>query len=475
MRRNAGLFFLVRADAHPQRERHCKLRLVCDHGRGWLPVARGSRRSEYDLFGVAIRRADPLRQGHRAGAGAPAAARQRRGPAALELGFADHHQPALSHAPVFCRQQIISLGRSRRYLEGDLGRFDPPDRPQQAAGDGKSVGARRGGKEFVDLVLRKYYRAVGVSKKGRINLRRNRRWIGSGDERRRDELDEVRKVYRCAGDDVCEPASGIKLRREHSVCGLRSSQGRRLQTISAEVDGCGQDLDFDRRRPAGERSRAGLRGRYGESESSVCGHGVWRVLHHRQRDALGETEGRPPDDLRPRYGDPGARGRSGDRDVWARILCARRYLPATANQARVSGADCNYVPGEGCADVYRAASAGRARQRISGRRVFHRAEPAVWRSVYDLLKGKDQDEKRNAPGRRERGGKEKRDAALSLERRVTGGSGRDKTRVVFRGLRRERRSHPAGGRLGRRRIPARGLGFALFGPESSGTTSDRRG
>ena len=100
--------------------------------------------------------------------------RQGRASAALELGFAAHHQSALAHAAVFCGEQTVSQRRSRRYLEGDLRRSDAADRSQQAAGDGKSLGTGCGGEECVDFVLRKHRCAGGVAEEGRADLRRHR-------------------------------------------------------------------------------------------------------------------------------------------------------------------------------------------------------------------------------------------------------------------------------------------------------------
>ncbi len=127
------------------------------------------------------------------------------------------------HSPypaLFCGEQVVSQRRSWRHVEGDLGRFDATDRPQQAAGDGQSVGAGCGGEECIDFVLRKYCGAGGVAEEGGADLCGHRRWVNSGNERRRRELDEVRKICRRAGDDLCEPAGWVELRSRHGLRGV---------------------------------------------------------------------------------------------------------------------------------------------------------------------------------------------------------------------------------------------------------------
>ncbi len=120
VRRDAGLFLLVRPFAHSQRQWDCEFRLVCHDRRRRLPLAGRPGRFKHRLFRVAVRGAGSLRQGDRAGTCAAAPRGQRRASTALELGFSHHHQPPLAHASLFRGQQAISQRRSRRYLEGNL-------------------------------------------------------------------------------------------------------------------------------------------------------------------------------------------------------------------------------------------------------------------------------------------------------------------------------------------------------------------
>src|SRR5579864_2968608 len=104
MRRNAVLLFMVRAIADAQSEWDYEFGLVRDDRRRWVSIAGGPGGSEHGLCRIAIWRAGALRQDNGARARLAAAGGQRRAAAALELGFANHHQPACSHAALFCRQ-----------------------------------------------------------------------------------------------------------------------------------------------------------------------------------------------------------------------------------------------------------------------------------------------------------------------------------------------------------------------------------
>ena len=55
--------------------------------------------------------------------------------------------------------------------------------------------------------------------------------------------------------------AGSRHEGRHSLRGFRQSQERRLQAVSSKVHRCGQNLDVDCRRPARERTGAGLCGR----------------------------------------------------------------------------------------------------------------------------------------------------------------------------------------------------------------------
>ena len=74
--------------------------------------------------------ARPLRPAHRRARRHPAAAGQGRSAAALELGRALHHQPALPHAPLLRRQEALSQRRPRRFLGADQPRSHSPTRSQ---------------------------------------------------------------------------------------------------------------------------------------------------------------------------------------------------------------------------------------------------------------------------------------------------------------------------------------------------------
>ncbi len=63
--------------------------------------------------------------------------------------------------------------------------------------------------------------------------------------------------------------------------------------------------------------------------------------------ALGAVEGRPADDCGARHGDSGTRGRSGDCDVRAWILCAGRHHSAAADEGGIDRTACDDVSGEG--------------------------------------------------------------------------------------------------------------------------------
>ena len=165
VRRDAGLFLLVRPVAHAQRQWDREFRLVCHDRRRRLPLAGRPGRFKHCLFRVAVRGAGSLRQADGTGTGAAAPRRQRRASTALELGLAHHHQPAFAHASLFRGKQAVSQRRPRRYLEGNLGRSDAADRSQQASGNGQSVERGCGGEERLDFVLRQYRGAVGVTQK----------------------------------------------------------------------------------------------------------------------------------------------------------------------------------------------------------------------------------------------------------------------------------------------------------------------
>ena len=143
------------------------------------------------------------------------------------------------------------------------------------------------------------------------------------------------------------------------------SQERRFQAVSVEVDGRGKDLDLDCRRPCRKRSGAGLRGRYGESESAVCGNRIWRVLSPSTAEQhwVRLKGGLPTIAVRdmaihPREGDLVIATFGRGFYVLDNITPLRQMKPDSLSRLRP-------VSGEGCADVYRAASAGRPEQGIS--------------------------------------------------------------------------------------------------------------
>ena len=110
--------------------------------------------------------------------------------------------------------------------------------------------------------------------------------------------------------------------------------------LSAEIDGRGQDVELYCRESAGERLGAGFCRRHSESQLIVCGHGVRNVLHDRWRAEMGAAQGWTADGRGARYGAAGTRRRSGDCDLRTRLLCARRYFGAAADQAGIGGAGC---------------------------------------------------------------------------------------------------------------------------------------
>ena len=98
--------------------RHHQRRLVRHHRRRRLRAGDRPDRPEHRLRRVAVRRPGALRPAQRRGGRHPAAGGQGRAAAALELGLAADHQPALPHAALLRRQQAVPQRRPRRHLEG---------------------------------------------------------------------------------------------------------------------------------------------------------------------------------------------------------------------------------------------------------------------------------------------------------------------------------------------------------------------
>ena len=116
LRRHAGQLLARRAVAH----RHAR---TASPTTGWfvtttrrrLRQPRRPRGSEHRLRRIAARRARALRPADRRAGRHPAAGRQGRPAAPLELGLAAHHQPALAHPALHRRAAPLPSGRPRRH------------------------------------------------------------------------------------------------------------------------------------------------------------------------------------------------------------------------------------------------------------------------------------------------------------------------------------------------------------------------
>ena len=142
-------------------------------------------------------------------------------------------------------------------------------------------------------------------------------------------------------DDLCEPAGGIELYDANTVyAAFDNHKNEDFKPYLLKSTRRGQDVDFDCGESAGEWSGAGVCGRYGECRTCCLrGRSSERSLRLTAASHWVQLKGRSADDCGARHGDSGARRRSGDCDVWARILCAGRYFSAAADEGGIDGAE----------------------------------------------------------------------------------------------------------------------------------------
>ena len=270
-------------------------------------------------YGVLVR----YDKADRTGTVAAAAGRQRRTAAALELGFADHHQPAFPYAAIFRGEQTVPHRRSRRYMEGNPRRSDAADRSQQVAGDGKSLGTRMRWRRITSTSFYGNIVALAESpkKEGLIYVGTDDGLIqvtsdGGGNWTKYEKFPGVpEKTYvsRLAASNfdanTVYAAFDNHKNEDFKPYLLKSTDsGKTWTSIAGDLPENGPVLAF-----AEDTVNPNL---------LFAGTEFGLYLHDRRRATLGATEGRTTDDCRTRHGHPAARKRSGDRDFRARLLCA---------------------------------------------------------------------------------------------------------------------------------------------------------
>ena len=218
----------------------------------------------------------------------PAAARRRRRAAALELGLAAHHQPALAHPALLRRAPALPQRRPRRHLAGGEPRPDASARPQQAQADGPRLERRRGRQERLDLVLRQHRGARRVAAQGGPALRRHRRRPDPGQRGRRQGLAQARDVPRRARAVLRLAASTPSRFDVNTVYATfeNHKKGDFKPYVLKSTD-LGRTWTPITGEPAGARPGLGAgRGPRGP-RPALRRHRVRRVLHQRRRPASG--------------------------------------------------------------------------------------------------------------------------------------------------------------------------------------------
>ena len=210
--------------------RHHEPGLVHHHRRRRLSEPGGPRGPERRLRHVAVRRAGPLRPQDRRADGHPAPAGRRQRAAALELGLAALHQPALAHPALLRGEPALPQRRPRRLVAGGQPRPHAADRPQQAQAHGAGLERGRGGQERLDLALRQHRGHRGVAAQGRPALRRHRRRAAPDQRGRRQDLAEDREVPRRARAVVRLARHALAARRQHALRHLRQPQAGRTSS-----------------------------------------------------------------------------------------------------------------------------------------------------------------------------------------------------------------------------------------------------
>ncbi len=224
LRRHPGQLQPGRSVAHQQRARHPQLGLVRHPGRRRLPDRRSipkTRTSSTPSRSTAAWCAIDRKSGEQIDI-QPQPGQGRAG-AALELGLAADHQPALAHPALLRRQQALPQRRPRQHLARRQPRPDAADRPQQARGHGQGVERRHGGQEQLDLLLRQHRGPRRIAARGRAALRRHRRRPGPGDRGRRRQLAQDRQVPGRSGEH-------LRLRRRNLLAPTRTSSTPRSTT-----------------------------------------------------------------------------------------------------------------------------------------------------------------------------------------------------------------------------------------------------
>ena len=166
--------------------------------------------------------------------------------AALGLGFADHREPASAHANLFRGEQSFPQRRPRRFMEGHQRRHYAASGSRLVAGDGKDLGAGRGGEKRVDFIFRKFDNDCGIAEEGKLALCRDGRRIDQRDRRRRRALAENGNIPRRAGHDVCVARVVASQHDANTV--YAAFDGHKTEDFKpylVEEHGPGQDVDFD--------------------------------------------------------------------------------------------------------------------------------------------------------------------------------------------------------------------------------------
>ena len=310
--------------------RHHQPRLVRDRGRRRLRDPASTRRTRTSSTPSRSTAARALRPADRRDRRTSSRSRAGRAGAALELGLAAHHQPALAHPALLRRQPAVPQRRPRQHLARRSARPDAPDRSQHAAGHGPGLGRRRGGAAPRRSLYGNIVGARRVAQERRPALRRHRRRPDPGERGRRRQLAEERALPRRAG--------------QHLRSGAWSASRHDADTVYAAFDNH-KNGDFkpyvfkstDRGRTwtsiAGDLPARGtvyvVIEDHVDPAPALRRHRVRALLHPGRRRASGSRlKGGLPTIAGARPGDPGARERPRARHLRPRHLRPRRLHAA---------------------------------------------------------------------------------------------------------------------------------------------------
>ncbi len=413
LRRHAGQLHARRPVAHPQRARHHQRRLVRHPGRRRLPAAASTRGPEHRLRRVAVRRARALRPATGETRRHPAAAGAGRAAAALELGLAAHHQPALatrgSTSPPTALFRSDDRGDSWKPVSRDLTRqLDRNKLPVM----GKVWGVGRGRQARLDLVLRQHRRARRVAARRRgcstsapttawsrsprtaaQNWRKIEKFPGVPEQHLRRATSSPRSTTPTPS---TPPSTTTRSATSSPTCCKSADRGKTWTSIAGDLPARGTvwPIAEDHVDPnllfAGtefglfftlDGGKKWIRLKGGLPTIAVRD----LAIQKRENDLVVGTFGRG-------------------------FYVLDDYTPLRGRDAeRRSSSEARALPGARRRWLYIAAHAARpARQGVPGRGVLHRAQPAVRRRLHLLPEGRAQDAQEAAPGRREGGREEGR-------------------------------------------------------------------